>query len=83
MNSQDFLDKADYRRWWVLEMMWTSRKLLNSFKSRVENLSSLMKGPKYEVLRLPTKGETEGKKWIGRKKDLLIDSIQMNLLFSC
>ncbi|XP_077291077.1 uncharacterized protein LOC143914659 [Arctopsyche grandis] len=53
----------------VLGMMGRGRELVSVIKRRnMEYLGHMIRGPKYEFLRLMTMGKIEGKKWIGRKK---------------
>ncbi|XP_077292368.1 uncharacterized protein LOC143915545 [Arctopsyche grandis] len=54
----------------VLGMMGRGRELVSVIKRqrKMEYLGHMIRGPKYEFLRLITMGKIEGKKWIGRKK---------------
>lgn len=81
MNRIEAFELWCYRR--ILKIPWTQRKtneqvlnimnkereLLMSIKQRkLEYLGHVMRGPRYELLRLILNGKIEGKKWIGRKK---------------
>jgi hypothetical protein len=81
MNKIEAFEMWLYRR--ILKIPWTSRTrneevlrrmghqrtLLNIIKRRkLEYLGHIIRGPRYEFLRLILNGKIEGKKWIGRKK---------------
>ena len=53
----------------VLQMVGEERNLFKTVKKRkMEYFGHIMRGPKYNLLRLILNGKMEGKKWLGRKK---------------
>lgn len=53
----------------VLRMMDTERQLLDTIKRRkTEYFGHIIRGSKYQLLRLIIQGKVEGKRWIGRKQ---------------
>lgn len=53
----------------VLRRVGTDRVLLTSIKRRkLSYFGHVIRGPKYDLLKLLIQGKVEGKRWIGRKK---------------
>ena len=61
----------------VLQRMSKSKELLDTMKERkVQNLGHVMRGEKYEVLRIVLEGKIKGKRLIGRRQNSWLKDIR-------